>query len=322
MPSEWDILDSLSESCDVCDPLAAAGTHSEHLCAQATQRVLDALVGGLSVPVGASFLPQPALSGLRWNVPHDMPRMLAALVEQAHLDFVFIPGWEPWADEAVDRVAAAGAATLWVVPGPLGILAERDGWSETLRRTARDTEMLQRDMRAELPQLVERVRRGARLKATAIVVAEDLAGAQGLLVSPDYAFDAIFPLLQETVSVATEETLLSIWHSDGDTRSLLAAARRAGFIGVHPGGLTTPDFMRLYDCARSTDLAVLGGINGESIRAGGPTALDAGSAAMTLATHGGLLVSDDGGMSTTSEVAELLTALGEAQRTRRDKGGL
>lgn len=316
MPSEWDIL----ESCDACDSLVAASAHAEQRRAEATDRVLDALAGGFGAPMGATFLPQIALSALRWNVPHEMPQMLGALVEQAHLDFVFIPAWEPWADEAVDRVATAGAATFWVIPGPLGLLAERDGWSETLRRTVRDTEMLHRDMRVALPQLIERVRRGARLKATAIVVAEDLAGAQGLLVSPDYAFDVVFPLLQEIVSAATEEALLSVWHSDGDTRSLLGAARRSGFIGVHPGGLAGAGFAKLWGRAREAGLAVVGGISGESIRAGGPPALDAGATAMALASQGGLLVSDDGGVSTAREVSELLVAFGEAHRIRRDEG--
>ncbi len=321
MFADRDIFDSELGACDVFDSPFEDMARADLARTEAESRVHDALVGGPSVPFGATFLDHDALAGLRWSVAHDMPRLLAALVDQADLDFVFVPAWEIWADEASDRVAAAGGAVLWVVPGPLGVVAARDGWSETLRRTARDPEALKQDMRAELPHLAEYVRRGARLQVTAIVVAEDLAGAEGMLIAPDHATDVVFPLLQTIVDTAAEEGLLSIWHTDGDTRALLTGARRAGFVAVHSGGLPDSGFDRFCAHANNLGLSVLGGISGDAVREGGPAALQAGSLAAIRAQRGGFLLCDDGGLSTAREVSELLSALGAARPGVSEEGG-
>lgn len=282
------------------------------LASDAPARVLDALSGGQGPALGATFLPQDALIAMRWG-GRKAPVLVATACEKMLLDFVFVPSWEPWADEAADRIASCGTAALWVVPGPFALLAGEDGWTATIKRSAAEPEALRRSLEAQLDSIVEAVRRGARLGVTAIVVAEDLGGEDGLLVSPDFAFDEIMPLLGRVAQTAAEEGLLSVWHSDGDIRALLRSAKKNGFIAVHPGGLSADAFERLYGDARALNLSVIGGVSGEALRSGGPASIRAGVSAGLLSRAGGLLVSDDGSISTSEEVAALMMAISSAR---------
>lgn len=282
------------------------------LPSDAPSRVLDALSGGQGPALGATFLPEDALMAMRWG-GRTAPLLVATACERMLLDFVFVPAWEPWADEAADRIASCGTAVLWVVPGPFGLLAEKDGWTATIKRSASEPEALRRSLEAQLDAIVEQVRRGARLGVTAIVVAEDLAGDDGLLVSPDFAIGEIMPQLGLIAGTAAEEALLSVWHSDGDIRALLSSARKHGFVGVHPGGLSVEAFEKLHRRARQLDMAVIGGLGGEALRSGGPAAVRSGTNAGLLSSAGGLLVSDDGSISTSEEVAALMLAISAAR---------
>jgi plasmid stabilization system protein ParE len=234
---------------------------------------------------------------------------MAVACTRLELDFIFVPSWEPWAEEALDRVAACGVAPLWVVQGPLGVIAERDGWAETLRSSAADPEGLGRRMGEIMPSLREKVRRGIGLGASAIVVADDLAGADGPLVAPDFALDQILPRTGSMAAEAAEQAVPSIFHSDGDVRWAVSALRRRGFAAIHPGGLTGSAFDAFTDVCWEHDLAVLGGLSREVLAAGGPAVLREAAHVSVRALQGGLLVSDDGGISTPVELASLVSAL-------------
>lgn len=313
MSSSWDIFDSAEELLSACHAPSGEDPAAQVRYAASRERVLGALVGGEAVPMGVTFLPVDALAGMRWGTAPEMPRMLAALAEQAHLDFAFVPAWEPWADEAIDRLASAGAVTFWVVPGPLGLLASCDGWSEVLRRTAIDGSALAGDLKAVLPEVFEHVRRGARRGAAAVVVAEDLAGTEGLLISPDHAIDIVFPTLEAVAACAAEEGLLAVWHSDGDIRALVGAARRSGFTGIHVGALSGEQLRAVLQSARGVGMSLIGGVPGDELRAGAASAVAAGHQAAILSRDGGMLVADDGGLTTPEEIAGLLAAIAAAR---------
>ncbi len=277
-----------------------------------TPDVLTILGGATGIVAGMSMVPSSALAELEGGA-QSAPALAVAACSRLAPDFLFVPAWEPWADEASDRVASCGTDVFWVVPGPFGVVAERDGWSETLHRTLSDTEGLRTDLTAALPALVEHVRRGARLDVKAVVVADDLAGSSGMLVSPDFALDVLLPLLGQLADAAAEQAIPAVLHSDGDTRVLLHAVRRFGFAGVHPGGLTVDEFEKFFDSARREGLGVLGGIDGESLRSGTPSAIAAGERVAVLALRGGLLLCDDGGITTGSEVSALMSAINAAR---------
>ncbi len=282
-------------------------------------RVRAALSGEPLLVAGTTFVPLEAIEGLRWGSRHA-PFRLASACENIHADFAFVNASEVWAAEALDRIAECGTATMWVVDGPLGRVAARDGWAPTLRLSASDPMALARAMDSHMSDALEQVRRGVRLKAVAIVIADDLAGAEGPLVSPDYALEEVLPRCAKLVEEAALGAVPSVFHSDGDIRSLLAGIAKSGFIAVHPGGLTAAHFESVLTAAKRARLQVLGGIEGEALRAGLPAAVAAGTRAAVLAQAGGLLLSDDGGISTPEELAALVEAFAAARRGVDEEG--
>lgn len=280
-------------------------------------RVRAALTGAPGLVLGTTFLPLPAIEGLRWGSRHA-PFKLAAACENMRTDFAFVCANEVWAGEAVDRIAECGTAAMWVVDGPLGRVARSDGWAPTLRLSASDPMALGRAMDTHVRDAVEQVRRGVRLGAAAIVIAEDLFGAEGPLVSPDFALEEVIPRCQKLAEEALLGAVPCVFHSDGDSRPVLRALRRSGFAALHPGGLAEAQFDAVFAAAREEGLSVLGGIPGDALRAGPVAAVAAGTRAALLSDLGGLLLSDDGGISTSEELAALVEAFAAARRHRKE----
>ena len=77
----------------------------------------------------------------------------------------------------------------------------------------------------------------------------------------------------------------------------------------------------MFTAARHAGLQVLGGIEGEALRAGKPAAIAAGTRAAILAQAGGLLLADDGGITTAEELAALVEAFAAARRGAEQEGG-
>jgi len=286
----------------------------------AEERVRAALSGEPVLAVGTTFVPLAAIEGLRWGSKHA-PFKLAAACDNTRADFAFVSASEVWASEAVDRIGGCGTAAMWVVDGPLGRVARQDGWAPTLRLSASDPMALARAMDVHMFDALEQVRRGVRLDAVAIVIAEDLAGAEGPLVSPDFALEEVLPRCAKLAEEAALAPVPSVFHSDGDIRALLVAIRKAGFVAVHPGGLNEQQFEALLASAHQAGLQVLGGIPGDALRAGIPAAVAAGTNAAILAQAGGLLLADDGGITTSQELAALVEAFAAARRGTEQEGG-
>ena len=133
-------------------------------------------------PVGLTLLPLPAVEALGWG-RGSAPSLYAAACKRLDLGFVFLPASEPWAKDAIDCILAAVTAPFWVVSGPFGAVANRDGWIESLRATESNPQMIAGRMDAAMPDLFEQALSGAQLGAAAIVIAEDVAGANGPLLS-------------------------------------------------------------------------------------------------------------------------------------------
>lgn len=276
-------------------------------------RVRLALAGEPGEPcVGVTFLSDAVIRALAWGSSADSP-LVTAVCSRLSPDFAFVVSWEHEAAAVCTSVAECGTVPFWVVRGPLDAVAAERGWNETLARSARGAAELLDTLDEAVAAARDSIRVAAESGAGAIVVAEDLAGASGPLVAPDFALSEILPRLARLSSAAAEADLPAVWHSDGDTRNFLAAAARARFAGVHPGGLDSEAFQRLHGTARQEGMAVLGGIPGSALRTGVPAALRAATSAALIARSGGLLVCDDGGVSTGEELGALITALHAAR---------
>ena len=266
---------------------------------------------------GVSWLPIETLEALvDGTTAATAPEALEALVRALELDFAFVPAHEPWAADAVVRLHDAGAAAVWAVSGVLGRVGHAVGWSEVLRLSASEPADLAISLAEVLHDALEEVREAPAARADAVLIADDLAGASGPLVAPDFALDALVPCYQSLASAAHEAEVGALFHSDGDIRALMPALSRAGYSGLHLGGLGADSFAGAYGVARALGLVLLGGFEASTIVTG---ARRAGAHAAGLALAGGLVLCDDGGLTTVEEIAAYASAL-EAARAAYEAG--
>ena len=265
---------------------------------------------------------EPCVTGLSFVSPEllspasgveEPARLLARTCAEAGLDFAFVPSWEPWAPDGVRELVLAGIAALWVVPGVLWPALEQTGVEEGLRATAADPDSLAPALDAAAAASRSAVRAGLALGASAIVIAEDLAGAGGPIVSPDFAGDEVFPRFALLVDAAAHAGVPAVLHCDGDARVLYPAARRAGFAAVHGDLGGSARFEKAASAARLAAIGLVGGIETADLTDAASAAL-AGTRAGVFAAAGGFLVADDGGISTREQATALIEALAAARR--------
>ena len=267
---------------------------------------------GTPFPFGLTYVPHQALGPVVGSIRGPVEDLSKACVSLG-ASFAFVPAEEPWAADAVGALVEADVAPLWSVSGPLWPVIESWGEMEGLRATLTNPSAVGERLEARLDVILDLVSSGVDAGARALVLAEDVAGTDGPLVAPDFAIAELLPRYARVVETARALGVPAVFHSDGDVRPLLPAIARAGFVALHAGGgLGFEAFDRLLWAAREAGIALIGGLlTGELGNAARSEAL--GSTIGVLAQAGGLLVADDGGITTEREVAGLVTAL-EAAR--------
>lgn len=262
---------------------------------------------------GLTFVSPDALTAIASDTSSPVATLVSAC-KDLDAAFAFVPSWETWASDAAAALRNAGVGVFWAVEGPLWPVLEARGLQEGLRATLTHPDDVALEMRDGVERVIAAVRHGLVQGVSAVLIAEDLAGSEGPLIAPDFAIDILAPMLSQVVNVAAGYAAPAVLHSDGDIRWLLAAVKRAGFAGVHAGGgLSFDGFERLYWAAHAEELGVIGGIQTAEL-AGGPARAEIlGSRVGLLARAGGLLVADDGGITTPGEVLALRHALATAR---------
>lgn len=259
---------------------------------------------------GVTWLPAAAMPAVLVGTGDAIVRSLVTLATAAQLDFVLVPAEESWAEEAAHALHEAGVRVLWAVPGALGRIAAREGWTETLLLSAARPEELSRALDDTVSDAIADFEAGFAARADAFLLADDVAGASGPLLSPDFVLDGLMPGYHRLATLATETGSALLFHSDGDIRLLMPSLARAGFAGVHLAGLSDDRHVLCHTEARRLGLCVLGGIGAMSLSQG---ARRAGTRAARLALGGGTAVCDDGGLASAEEFSAYVVAL-EAAR--------
>lgn len=276
----------------------------------AEQTLRDALAGMPVMARGLTYVPDELLATVMHTAQAD------ALVEACstmELDFAFVCGGDVGSGERARSLVSVGVAPFWSISGPLGTLAEKLGWRQVLMDTIESPGALGSALDDATRLACEAVDTAAQAGAFAVVVAEDLAGSDGMMLSPDWVIDELAPRLSRIARCAEDRGLIAVFHSDGDIRSVLGSVRRAGFVAIHTGGDGWSAFERNYAAARDAGLAVVGGLEGEALRGGEMAAIGVGVRAAVIASGRGLLIADDGGLTTVKEVAALVPAMGAAK---------
>lgn len=279
---------------------------------------MRALVGDTAeLVIGLTFAPLAALAAMRWGHRDEPGDLLPAAVTALELDFAFVPAAEPWAERAVEGVIEAGAAPLWVVDGAFANAVSVHGWTEALRLTVADPYALGPALDEGAARAVSETLRGLAAGAAGVVVAQDLAGAHGPLMAPDFVHEELLPRAAAVVVETSRVELPAVFHSDGDIRVFLSGIARTGFSAVHVGGVGEDGFVRLLRDARQHGLRIIGGIEGEALRQSLPAAIRAGTQAALFAAPGDLLVADDGSISNAQDLAAFVSAVEAARSGNR-----
>ncbi len=212
-----------------------------------------------------------------------------------------------WAEEVA--YWAGREFFLWViVDGPWQGLAATLGWSRALllcssSSTHGSTEELERRLLMQLEHVLAAVERALEAGADGIVLGEDVAYADGLLISPAVIGRRLLPLWREVVlccgraRTARGERPLVVFHCDGRFEDLMPMILEAGFDAVHslqPETGMRPD--RLLSRYRGR-LGFWGGLSVELLLHGHPQELAAeGRRLARAARAGGLVVGSSSGV--------------------------
>jgi hypothetical protein len=226
------------------------------------------------------------------------------------LDFAFVPAEQPGASQLVARLHALDCVAVWAVSGVFGRVAEKMGWAVALGLTAGEPGALAAPLAETLHDALESARAGIAAGADVVLIADDLAGAAGPLVSPDFALDALLPCYRALAAEATSRGVLTAFHSDGDIRVLMPSLERAGFSAVHLAGIASGALGTAIDAARAAGLSAMGGVSAAEL-AGDPLAV--GRSVGNEARLRGLMVCDDGGLTTAAEIAAYRLAIAAAR---------
>ncbi len=293
-------------------------TNEQHRpCEMCAVRALRGERAGLVI--GMTFVPVGALEAMRWGHREEPGSLVPAAVSELDLDFAFVSSKEPWAERSLEGVLEAGGAPLWVVDGAFANAVAVHGWTEALRLTIADPDALGPSLDEGAARAVAETLRGLAAGAAGVVFAEDLVGASGPLMAPDFVHEELLPRSASVVSETSRVELPSIFHSDGDIRVFLPGIARAGFSAVHVGGLGEDAFVRVLRDARLHNLRVIGGIEGEALRESVLAAIRSGVQATLFSAPGDLLIADDGSIASSEELSAFASAI-EAARGERGEG--
>lgn len=277
---------------------------------RAEQTLKAVLSGTEGLARGVAYVPRDLLATVM-RVPEE--DALEAACSAMDLDFAFVADEVSGATSLSRALYGMGVAPFWSLSGPLGRVVQEHGWRSVLMDTIEDPHGLGSALDDAANIACESVDVAAGARVFAVVIADDLAGTDGMIVSPDWVIEELMPRLARIAVYASEKGMVPVFHSDGDVRSVLVALGKAGFSALHTGGDGAAAFERTYTAARRAGLAMVGGLEGAELRGGELSAVAAGTRAAVVGAGSGLLVADDGGLTTVKEVAALMTALGAAK---------
>jgi hypothetical protein len=120
------------------------------------------------------------------------------------------------------------------INGPISRLIEKYGFKKAVLSTKNDPSLFI-NVSAELVKDVENKARLAHANGfSAIVLADDIAGKNGLLFSPRYFIDTVLPVYRKIAGAIKTEGLYAFIHSDGDMRKVIDLLAEAGYDCLHP----------------------------------------------------------------------------------------
>lgn len=160
----------------------------------------------------------------------DLQTTLAYL----NIDLVVLPVDQPDLHPSQYRAwARAGYFTFGLLQGPITVLVEKLGWHKLSRLLVKKPGEAREVMRKFITERVRLATIALEAGCDGIIVADDLAGDRGLLISPAFLVANYFPLLADLLQGIGCRQVPCVFHSDGYILELIAHLREAGFWGIH-----------------------------------------------------------------------------------------
>ena len=247
-------------------------------------------------------LPTSGRLGFTWLPDEDA--YLAALFD-AYTGFVVVDGWRLAVSPAITEAARAAGVPIWAsIAGPWGEFAREIGWDRALLAAAQN-------FRSEWAQaeFIEAIHRSCDALATvlaleaadAIVIADDVAAPSGPLVPPKVTHDRFMWVWERLARQAADAGLPAVFHSDGDMNRFYDELADAGFTGVHVAvGDSVASIQSAFRTARLNKLVPVGGVPATTL-----TDEPQVGRVLDLMLAGDCLISDDGGLTSAGQVAQV-----------------
>lgn len=151
------------------------------------------------------------------------------------------PPWRTW--------AGSGYFIFGLLQGPIGFLAGEIGWHKLSHLIIKKPGEAREVMRKFIMNSVISTAAALGDGCEGIIVADDLAGNRGLLISPSFLLEYYFPLLYELLQGISCHKVPCVFHSDGNIMEIISHLREVGFWGIHglqPSvGISAEHFRRL-----------------------------------------------------------------------------
>jgi len=117
--------------------------------------------------------------------------------------------------------------------GPFTAMVNTLGLTKTcysIIKNPKETELFMRNFfhRHQKNKIFNAIQNGCH----GLIIADDLAGNQGMLVSPKYLNNYYFPILNDLFYEINCKKIPVIFHSDGDIRDIFIPLKQCGFQGV------------------------------------------------------------------------------------------
>lgn len=178
-------------------------------------------------PKGEIFIAPELLKQL----PHpDLQAVLACL----NADLVVLPVnrlnptpaiWKSW--------SKSNYFVFGILQGPITFLAEGIGWHKLSQLLLKNTEEAREIIRKYITESFKPVMVALEAGCEGIVIADDLAGSYGPLISAVLLEKIYFPTIALLVQELNFNRVPSIFHSDGNILKLVSYLKETGFWGIH-----------------------------------------------------------------------------------------
>lgn len=120
------------------------------------------------------------------------------------------------------------------INGPVSRLIEKYGFKRAMLSMKKDPSLFSGITEALIEEITEKAALAQANGFGAVVLADDIAGKNGLLFSPGYFTETILPVYARIAAIIKSTGLYVFMHSDGDMRNAIDLIADAGYDCIHP----------------------------------------------------------------------------------------